>query len=508
MKRTITVIGIILILLLSSLSINTVGENIKSNTIIDDQDESLDQYQHEYHGSETNPYYGYVMFYTNDSKFSWWAQSFVPSMPILTRVKLFVFKNNQMDCGFIVSIRSSLYGEDLTKITVNTEKIPTYLEADWVEFDFPDIYVDAGKTYYIVAYCYCGGDEYNEDNELTRHHFVWVFGIRYDPDPNLYEKGNIFHTYRNIDFYKDWYSYNSHRDDFCFETYGKYLEPNTITVDDDGTADYIRIQDAIDNASDGDTVYVYNGEYYEIINIKKQMNLQGEDKYNTIIKPANNNSEDIIQISSDYVTISGFTFHYRSNLLFGTRSLHKPSYSYCRIENNIFLCSLILSFNYSNNNIIRNNIFDVSNEPFGLGIYIADLGNNNNNVIEKNIISNNVYGMVVGADKFTNSIYIRHNNFLNNSIHAIFGVFPIKNIINNSQQSMMEKKVNLNDFLSSNLRFTYWDGNYWDNNRNDFFKIISGFIVFETGYRFIRIPWLKFDWHPAKEPYDIPIDDS
>ena len=34
---------------------------------------------------------------------------------------------------------------------------------------------------------------------------------------------------------------------------------NIIYVDDDGTADYTSIQDAIDNASDGDIIIVYEG---------------------------------------------------------------------------------------------------------------------------------------------------------------------------------------------------------------------------------------------------------
>ena len=35
-----------------------------------------------------------------------------------------------------------------------------------------------------------------------------------------------------------------------------------IYVDDDGGADYTSIQDAIDNASFGDTIYIYSGIYY------------------------------------------------------------------------------------------------------------------------------------------------------------------------------------------------------------------------------------------------------
>lgn len=41
------------------------------------------------------------------------------------------------------------------------------------------------------------------------------------------------------------------------------IESKTIYVDDDGTADYKNIQMAIENASIGDTVYVYNGTYID-----------------------------------------------------------------------------------------------------------------------------------------------------------------------------------------------------------------------------------------------------
>ena len=38
---------------------------------------------------------------------------------------------------------------------------------------------------------------------------------------------------------------------------------DTLYVGGNGTGNYTSIQDAIDNASDGDTVYVYNGTYIE-----------------------------------------------------------------------------------------------------------------------------------------------------------------------------------------------------------------------------------------------------
>ena len=48
-----------------------------------------------------------------------------------------------------------------------------------------------------------------------------------------------------------------------------------ITVDDDGEADYPRIQWAIDNASRGDTIRVFDGEYSEALNINKTLSIIG-----------------------------------------------------------------------------------------------------------------------------------------------------------------------------------------------------------------------------------------
>jgi len=58
----------------------------------------------------------------------------------------------------------------------------------------------------------------------------------------------------------------------------------TITVDDDGIADYTNIQDAIDASNSGDTIYIKNGTYYEHLFIyKNNLTIIGENKEKTII---------------------------------------------------------------------------------------------------------------------------------------------------------------------------------------------------------------------------------
>ena len=50
---------------------------------------------------------------------------------------------------------------------------------------------------------------------------------------------------------------------------------NNLYVGGTGEGNYTKIQDAIDDASDMDTVFVYNGTYYENVFIDKTINLIG-----------------------------------------------------------------------------------------------------------------------------------------------------------------------------------------------------------------------------------------
>jgi len=58
---------------------------------------------------------------------------------------------------------------------------------------------------------------------------------------------------------------------------------NTLYVGGTGPGNYSTIQSAIDDASSGDTVFVYNGTYYEHINVDKSIWLIGESNESTCI---------------------------------------------------------------------------------------------------------------------------------------------------------------------------------------------------------------------------------
>ena len=60
---------------------------------------------------------------------------------------------------------------------------------------------------------------------------------------------------------------------------------NTLYVGGSGPGNYSTIQEAIDDSSDGDTVFVYDDSspYYEFVEINKSIDLIGENKDTTII---------------------------------------------------------------------------------------------------------------------------------------------------------------------------------------------------------------------------------
>ena len=179
-------------------------------------------------------------------------------------------------------------------------------------------------------------------------------------------------------------------------------EPTTWIVDDDGPADFNTIQEAIDAASNGDTVYVHNGTYIENVVVNKSVSLIGEDPATTIID-GGGRFVKVVEITANNVTIKNFTL--RNN---------------CEVasweSNN---CIYLANFN---NTLIQNNII-TSRDGYGGGIVVIDSSNNNifGNTIETtpNIgirlysTSNNV----VFSNSITNSSGIElHYNSSNNVI--------------------------------------------------------------------------------------------
>jgi hypothetical protein len=77
------------------------------------------------------------------------AQSFVPTKEVLTRVELYMGKNATASYPLVVGIRDNLTHPDLAQTQLSPDHFTGNLT--WIDFDFPDLWVNPGETYFIVA---------------------------------------------------------------------------------------------------------------------------------------------------------------------------------------------------------------------------------------------------------------------------------------------------------------------------------------------------------------------
>jgi len=152
-----------------------------------------------------------------------------------------------------------------------------------------------------------------------------------------------------------------------------------LYVGGSGPGNYTKIQDAIDDVSDGDNIFVFNGTYYENIFINKEIRLLGADKNNTIIDGSSNN-ESIIIIQANNVYIGNFTIRNSSSFYRGI--FFQQNYDGSSIIDNIIKNirgALVLS-NSRHLNISRNIIINNYINP------AVDLINSSDNIISRNIV--------------------------------------------------------------------------------------------------------------------------
>ncbi len=134
---------------------------------------------------------------------------------------------------------------------------------------------------------------------------------------------------------------------------------NILYVGGDGLGNYSSIQSAIDYARNGDTVFVYDDSspYIENVVVDKTINLIGEDKNTTIID--GNLSGDVINISANWVNISGFTIQNSGDIPLTNAGLWFNGVSNCTIKRSNFdQCYIGIATYYVNNNKISECFFD------------------------------------------------------------------------------------------------------------------------------------------------------
>jgi PGF-pre-PGF domain-containing protein len=181
----------------------------------------------------------------------------------------------------------------------------------------------------------------------------------------------------------------------------------TMRVGSGSGYDYSSIQEAINDADDGDTIIVTDGIYNENVVVNKSVILRSENGSGSTIVNASDSSDHVFNVIVSNVTIDGFN-------VTGVNAINKAgiylSYSdNCTVRNNIVNTNYdgIVLVN-SNYNLLTSN---VASNNYKNGIYLSSSDNNtftscianfneqygfyllssNNNTLTDNVANNNTY---------------------------------------------------------------------------------------------------------------------
>ena len=199
---SVVIIGIIVLggLVAAVTATNQYQKNITTSSPYVDE---LDQSMTDYDGSLPLGPTSFLGFYANLSV----AQSFIPQKELLTRTQFLMARNTTTSYPCVLAIRDNLTGENLAITSVApgefpvVNETPTEEQLAWIDFNFDDIWVTPGQTYYIVVYT----------TNITENYY-WISGN----GTNIYPNGSVM---LSIDDGKTWSEIFENADG-CFKTYG------------------------------------------------------------------------------------------------------------------------------------------------------------------------------------------------------------------------------------------------------------------------------------------------
>lgn len=218
---------------------------------------------------------------------------------------------------------------------------------------------------------------------------------------------------------------------FIFKTWSFPVKNITFTVDMIIVPDdYPTIQEAINHANEGNTIFVKNGTYYENIVVNKTVSLVGENREKTILNGTTIDPTMIVNASN--LSIKGFTFigYTFNNIIIDS------TYGVIIAENRIVFNAIGIDVENSKNVTMEHNILNgLGLDNIGImlshssGCRIINntvtsailsgiwLWLSNGNLISQNLISDNDYGMYLReSDQNT----ISNNAILSNGGSGIY----------------------------------------------------------------------------------------
>jgi parallel beta-helix repeat protein len=255
-------------------------------------------------------------------------------------------------------------------------------------------------------------------------------------------------------------------------------EPTAIVVPDD----YPTIQEAINAASPGDTIYVKEGMYYENVVINKTISVIGENRDTTIIDGRGIGS--VISVEASNVTIRGFRVQNSGTATLDSGIRIQLAWRARIEENSVVNCDNgILAYLLGGNHLIRNNIVtSCQHGIFVQGSFDNVIGDNtltkNNfsitlqfcsgNIIDSNNVSYNIKGIY---------LYTSMNNTLTRNNIANNEEWGILMILTSTKNTIVKNNVVGNDYgiyCSDSYENVYHHNNFIANHHQAYF---SGYIL-------------------------------
>lgn len=289
-------------------------------------------------------------------------------------------------------------------------------------------------------------------NQLDPADHILVYcraGYRSATASQILAADNFTHIYNMLGGITDW----------AREEYATYIQ-------------YPSIQEAMNNATEGGTLYVSQGQYLEHLSVNKPLVLIGEDKDTTIVDGTNNGT--VFYVDTDNTLISNFRIQSSGCACAG----------YCGIN---------IESNHKNINITDSNIISdgfgiqmdraqsvsiTYNNITGCNDFCMVLHDSTRVSILENNIQDNIFGInIVGSTQtvvFNNNITrshdgisltksdnntITYNNITSNGMYGIYISQSNDNVFHHN--SLMANSDQVSNHNSTNIWDDGSEGNYW-----------------------------------------------
>jgi parallel beta-helix repeat protein len=292
-----------------------------------------------------------------------------------------------------------------------------------------------------------------------------------------------------------------------------YVDCDNIEGPWQGTSEhpYKHINDAVRRVSPGDTIYIFNGCYNEIVEIHtSDITIRGESKESTVLYADRSYCTLSILTGADRVTVTSMNIKSVCYMDGNIKMLIESDY--CTISDNIFSDNQIFDtracifLEGADHTTIKGNIFGDLCVQLTWGVV------SNNSCYT--IIENNSFVAYAISMVLKNSVenQISHNTFtntlglVNSSRNSITrNVFPADEAVVFSNSSY--NTISCNDFGRHDLRtqrscgnqvksfdsFNEYDQNYWGRSR-----ALPKILVGKQTINGRQFPSFEADWHPAK----------